>query len=143
MIYTPDIVWLYLVAAMEKYFYRCKIEDGHCPNCGKTTYDWKAGSKRKKFCSERCRLEYKYRRPHPISEKTTQVRICPVCQNYFLTYKDETLAQEFCSAECRNTYQHCVAVDDDEELEGQDELQTNDPTSDGPIPQKQESNPCD
>lgn len=135
MIYTPDIVWLLIVAAMEKYFYRSMIEDGHCPNCGESTYDWRIGSKRKKFCSERCRLEYKHRRPHPISVKTTEVRTCPVCQNYFLTHKDESLAQEFCSAKCRNEFQQFIS-DEDDELEYEKEPQT-----DEVITQKQEINP--
>lgn len=77
------------------------VATGFCPNCGMPVEQPKRG-RPKKFCSERCRFQWKNRHPKPENWKSTRTAVCPVCGKEFLAFREYTHRRKFCSRTCAN-----------------------------------------
>ena len=65
----------------------------HCEQCGKIIQE---KNKKKRFCSDRCRMIW-WREHREESAKTTS-QVCPICEQTFITYPSKQ--QVYCSKQC-------------------------------------------
>jgi predicted nucleic acid-binding Zn ribbon protein len=77
------------------------MEKGNCLNCGKEILYFPSNPR--KFCSRKCKYEWKHR----IS---LEIKKCPVCGRNFV--RKRSLKQKYCSIECRGKarriYKKCL-----------------------------------
>lgn len=90
-----------MLTDQEKNEYINAVETGFCPNCGAAVTQPKRG-RRKVFCSDRCRFQWKNRHPKPENWKTTRKAVCPVCGKEFLAFREYIQPRKFCSRICAN-----------------------------------------
>jgi IS30 family transposase len=80
-----------------------KAEDGAayacdvCRQCGKSLVS-ASGKKQKKFCSDKCRLDWWKAHPEQICRKAIYILVCSHCGMKFESYGNR--ARKFCSHEC-------------------------------------------
>lgn len=73
-----------------------------CPNCGKGIIQPRAG-RRKTFCSDKCRLEWKGKHPNVKNWKSTRTVVCPVCGKEFTASGEYSKhIRKYCSRACAN-----------------------------------------
>ena len=77
------------------------VVKGFCPECGKAVYQ-KPRGRRKKFCSDACRLTWKNKHPKPENWKSTRTAVCPVCGKEFLASREYKSKRMYCSHACAN-----------------------------------------
>ena len=74
-----------------------------CPNCGRLFTPNLTG-RRKRFCSDKCRLIWHHRHPHSERWKdTSRIAICPVCKKEFVATREYKTQRKYCSRACANT----------------------------------------
>ncbi len=73
-----------------------------CPNCG-TLFNPNPTGRRKKFCSDECRLAWNHKHPRPERWKdTSRTAICPVCNKEFVVTREYKVKRKYCSRTCAN-----------------------------------------
>ena len=92
----PSFGWL-----LEEEF-KDSLASGVCPNCGNPVYQNPRG-RRKKFCSEACRFEWKNRHPKPENWSSSRLAVCPVCGKEFIASREYGKKRKYCSRSCSNT----------------------------------------
>lgn len=65
----------------------------HCEQCGKIIQQ---KNKKKRFCSDRCRMVWW--REHREESAKTASQVCPICEQTFITYPSKQ--QIYCSKQC-------------------------------------------
>jgi hypothetical protein len=74
-----------------------------CPTDGK---EFKKTINNQKFCSERCRKRYSYRKKHGyVTSDKGLKKICPVCETYFESKKTHTIC---CNVNCNSIRYHRI-----------------------------------
>ena len=73
------------------------VIDGNCGNCG-VPLEHKQGSKRKRFCSDKCRLEWWKIHPEAVSRKAIYRFACVTCGLEFESYGNTK--RKYCSRAC-------------------------------------------
>lgn len=74
--------------------------DGVCVNCGEPlTYT--PGSKKKRFCSDKCRLDWWAAHPEAMKRKAVYHFVCPVCGTAFTAYGNAK--RKYCSRACASS----------------------------------------
>ena len=72
-----------------------------CPVCG-DVFEAMGVGRPKRFCSEKCRLEYHHKHPNTENWKSTRVALCPVCGKEFLASREGARPRKYCSHACAN-----------------------------------------
>ena len=73
-----------------------------CLNCGEL-FNPNFKGRRKKFCSDKCRLEWNHKHPHKERWKnTSRIAICPVCKKEFIATREYGRQRLYCSRQCAN-----------------------------------------
>ena len=73
-------------------------EDAHtCPQCGRVVIQNK-GRKEKRFCSDRCRMEWWRSHQSEMDKKAYYTLVCQQCGKEFVSYGNQ--GRKFCSREC-------------------------------------------
>ena len=76
------------------------VATGFCPECGKAVVQ-NARGRRKKFCSDKCRYDWKNK--HPKRENWKMITLtCPVCGREFQTRVCRDATRKYCSRACAN-----------------------------------------
>lgn len=78
-----------------------RVAASFCPNCGAPIIQSGRGRK-KKFCSDKCRWEWKNRNPKPENWKSTRTAVCPVCGKEFPASREYKVKRKYCSRACSN-----------------------------------------
>ena len=78
------------------------LASGVCPNCGNPVYQNPRG-RRKKFCCEACRFEWKNNHPKPENWSSSRTAVCPVCGREFIASREYGKKRKYCSRACANT----------------------------------------
>ena len=73
------------------------VTDDACENCGKPL-EHSQGSKRKRFCSDICRLAWWNTHPESMNQKAVYSFICPCCGAAFTAYGNK--GRKYCSHAC-------------------------------------------
>ncbi|MBR1438818.1 MAG: hypothetical protein IJ587_09815, partial [Synergistaceae bacterium] len=74
-----------------------------CPNCG-GLFNPNPTGRRKRFCSDKCRLTWNHKHPHSERWKdTSRIVICPVCMKEFVATREYKTQRKYCSRACANT----------------------------------------
>ena len=68
-----------------------------CPNCGRLLIHT-PGSKRRRFCSDKCRSAWWKAHPEALNRKAIYHFICPKCGKAFESYGNDH--RKYCSKEC-------------------------------------------
>ena len=68
-----------------------------CTNCGSALTHIK-GSKKKRFCSDKCRMAWWNSHPHAVKRKAVYHFICPNCGSAFESYGNAH--RKYCSRTC-------------------------------------------
>lgn len=68
-----------------------------CPNCGRLLIHT-PGSKRKRFCSDKCRSAWWKTHPEALNRKAIYHFICPKCGKAFESYGNDH--RKYCSKTC-------------------------------------------
>lgn len=68
-----------------------------CANCGKPLMH-KLGSKKKRFCSGKCRLAWWAAHPEAVNRKALYSFVCPTCKVEFTAYGN--IKRKYCSRAC-------------------------------------------
>jgi endogenous inhibitor of DNA gyrase (YacG/DUF329 family) len=68
-----------------------------CKNCGKEL-DRLPGQKARRFCSDKCRLEWWNSHPEAVSRKAVYHFVCPTCGAEFTAYGNAR--RKYCSHSC-------------------------------------------
>jgi endogenous inhibitor of DNA gyrase (YacG/DUF329 family) len=71
-----------------------------CVNCGKPL-EHRTGAKKKRFCSDKCRLAWWNAHPEAVNRKAFYRFVCPICGEEFETYGNAR--QKYCSRACYGT----------------------------------------
>ena len=90
-----------VLSAEEEKEFEDAVVKGFCPECGKAVYQ-KPRGRRKKFCSDACRLNWKNKHPKPENWKSTRTAVCPVCGKEFLASREYKSKRKYCSHACVN-----------------------------------------
>ena len=72
-----------------------------CPQCGEPIIQAPTGRK-KIFCSDKCRFQWKNRHLKPENWKSTRTAVCPVCGREFLASREYNRLRKYCSRACAN-----------------------------------------
>lgn len=72
-------------------------EGNACANCGKPV-EQRLGTKRKRFCSDKCRLAWWSAHPEAMNRKAVYSFICPTCGVVFEAYGNAR--RKYCSRAC-------------------------------------------
>ena len=72
-------------------------QNSFCDHCGQPLIQT-PGSKHKRFCSDRCRMQWWYRHSEEMQRKTVYYFTCPVCGKEFISYS--TSKRVYCSRAC-------------------------------------------
>ena len=72
-----------------------------CPQCG-AAVEQNARGRRKKFCSDHCRMKWNHRNPRPENWTGTRTAVCPICGKEFLAYREYKTKRKYCSRACSN-----------------------------------------
>ena len=90
-------------AELLPYFLTPAHKSGYiCPNCG-TLFNPNPTGRRKKFCSDECRLAWNHKHPRPERWKdTSRTAICPVCNKEFVVTREYKVKRKYCSRTCAN-----------------------------------------
>ena len=73
-----------------------------CPTCGGLFPPNWVG-RRKRFCSDQCRLEWNHKHPKIQNWKdTSRPVICPVCGKEFIATREYGRMRKYCSRACSN-----------------------------------------
>lgn len=73
-------------------------QDQHiCPWCGKPV-EQNAHRKQKKFCSDRCRMQWWNSHLDQVNRKANYSFVCPVCRKAFTAYGNSN--RKYCSLDC-------------------------------------------
>ena len=78
------------------------LPSGVCPNCGSPVYQKERG-RRKIYCSDACRFEWKNRHPKPENWSSSRMAVCPICGKEFLASREYKNKRKYCSRACANT----------------------------------------
>ena len=82
-------------------------EDSHiCPQCGKAVAQNK-GRKEKRFCSDRCRMEWWSSHQSEMNKKAYYTLVCPQCGKEFVSYGNQ--GRKFCNRECYGKHRRKAA----------------------------------
>lgn len=74
--------------------------DGVCVNCDEPlTYTM--GSKKKRFCSDKCRLAWWATHPETVNRKAVYHFVCPICGVAFTAYGNAK--RKYCSRTCASS----------------------------------------
>lgn len=68
-----------------------------CPNCGKHIKNI-SGRKPRKFCSDKCRMEWWNSHQDQVKRKAFYTFTCPYCGRQFISYGNKD--RKYCSREC-------------------------------------------
>ena len=90
-----------LLTAQEEQEFLDAVATGFCPNCGIAIQQPLLG-RRKKFCSNECRWQWKSRHEKPENWKSSRIAICPVCGKQFTASREYTRQRKYCSHACAN-----------------------------------------
>lgn len=90
-----------LYSEKEKDEFLSSVAFRFCPNCGEPIVQ-KAHGRKKIFCSDKCRFQWKNRHPKPENWKSTRTAICPVCGREFLASREYSRQRKYCSHACAN-----------------------------------------
>lgn len=71
--------------------------DDACENCGKPL-EHTPGAKKKRFCSDNCRLEWWKSHPEAVTRKAVYTFVCPTCGAEFEAYGNAH--RKYCSRAC-------------------------------------------
>lgn len=74
----------------------CNQQDT-CNNCGKLLVHT-LGAKKKRFCSDKCRMAWWAKHPEAINKKAIYRFICPTCKLEFQSYGNAN--RKYCSRSC-------------------------------------------
>lgn len=72
-------------------------EVAHCGNCGAVIYQIK-GQKRRKYCSDQCRMAYWAKHLDEVNKKAYYELKCRHCGKVFQVYGDK--GRKYCSRDC-------------------------------------------
>lgn len=73
-----------------------------CPNCG-GLFPPNLRGRRKRFCSDECRLSWNHKHPKIENWKNTaRTVICPICGNPFIATREYGRTRKYCSHACAN-----------------------------------------
>ena len=73
------------------------MADDLCVNCG-SALTHTAGSRRKRFCSDKCRLKWWATHPEAMNRKAIYHFVCPICGKAFEAYGNAH--RKYCSRSC-------------------------------------------
>ena len=71
-----------------------------CAHCGKPLMH-RPGSKKKRFCSDQCRMAWWARHPEAVKRKAVYHFVCPVCGAEFEAYGNAK--RKYCSRACSSS----------------------------------------
>ena len=73
-----------------------------CPTCGGLfPPNW--NGRRKRFCSDKCRLEWNHKHPKIQNWKdTSRSVVCPICGKEFTATREYGKLRKYCSHACAN-----------------------------------------
>ncbi|PKK40485.1 hypothetical protein ABB02_00238 [Clostridiaceae bacterium JG1575] len=74
--------------------------NGVCVNCGEPLIQT-TGSKKKRFCSDKCRLDWWAAHPEAGNRKAVYHFVCPVCGTTFTAYGNAQ--RKYCSRACASS----------------------------------------
>jgi len=69
----------------------------YCRNCGRPV-EQTPGRKEKKFCSDKCRMDWWNSHPELVNRKATYEFVCAYCRKPFTAYGNAN--RKYCSHEC-------------------------------------------
>ena len=90
-----------LLSAQEEQEFLDAVAARFCPNCGAAIVQAPRG-RRKKFCSDECRFQWKNKHPKPENWKSSRTAICPMCGKPFMASREYTKQRKYCSRACAN-----------------------------------------
>ena len=77
------------------------LPSGFCLECGDSVYQNPKG-RRKRFCSDACRIAWNSKHPRPENWKSGRAAICPVCGKKFTAIRESKRQRKYCSHACAN-----------------------------------------
>ena len=81
----------------ESYINKKKQTADTCGNCG-NLLNHTSGAKKKRFCSDRCRMVWWNSHPEAVNRKAVYHFTCPVCNTDFESYGNSR--RKYCSGAC-------------------------------------------
>ena len=90
-----------MLTAQEKQEFLNAVAERFCPNCGAVIIQAPRG-RMKKFCSDKCRFQWKNKHPRPENWKSSRKVICLVCGKEFIASREYTRLRKYCSRACAN-----------------------------------------
>ena len=90
-----------LLTDEEKQEFLSAVAARFCPNCGTAIIQPPKGRK-KKFCSDQCRFQWKNAHPRPENWKSSRTALCPVCGKVFTASREYAQPRKYCSRSCAN-----------------------------------------
>ncbi len=90
-----------LLTEREKQEFLAAVAMSFCPNCGEAIVQ-PARGRRKKFCSDTCRFQWKNKHPKRENWKSSRIAVCPICGKAFMASQEYTRQRKYCSRACAN-----------------------------------------
>lgn len=90
-----------LLTAQEEQEFLDAVAMGFYPNCGTALVQLPRGRK-KKFCSDACRFQWKNKHPMPENWKSSRTAVCPLCGKQFIASREYKRQRKYCSRSCAN-----------------------------------------
>ncbi len=90
-----------LLTAEEKQEFLDAVATAFCPNCGIAISQPSRGRK-KIFCSDKCRFQWKNKHPKRENWKSSRIVICPMCGKKFMASQEYIRLRKYCSRGCAN-----------------------------------------
>jgi len=73
------------------------IAEDVCANCGHPLIQM-PGAKKKRFCSDKCRMAWWAKHPEAVNRKAVYEFVCPICKTEFESYGNAH--RKYCSRAC-------------------------------------------
>ena len=90
------------LATIRSYIYRhpLKEQENTCPACGKKIETGAVGRKRRRFCSDACRMAWWNSHLTDVNKQAFYSITCQHCGKEFMSYGNKN--RKYCSRECYN-----------------------------------------
>ena len=88
------------LATIRSYIYRHPLQETEsvCPNCGKAIASGRGARKKRRFCSDSCRMAWWNSHPTEINRQAYYPLTCQHCGKDFMSYGNKN--RKYCSREC-------------------------------------------
>jgi endogenous inhibitor of DNA gyrase (YacG/DUF329 family) len=88
------------LATIRSYIYRHPLKETEnvCPNCGKPVHTENRGKKKRRFCSDACRMAWWNSHPTDVNKQAFYSITCQHCGKEFMSYGNKK--RKYCSREC-------------------------------------------